>query len=229
MKQKTPKKKANRAQWLMTLGFMSIGGVCGILMIRYLDMTANADRPLATELLTFGLLILAMYAGILLQIMEEGELTDSTGRRVSFKNAIVVMTSNIGGELKGDGLGFQPVGRSGETEAALRRHFTPEFMGRLDKVVYFKPLQPEAMEGIVNKYLCQLQKRMAANGVQLVLPEGLARELGASAQKQGGARQLRRLVQDQVEGPLASFLLKNGKKMVKIKSCWEAGDLHFQG
>ncbi len=168
-------------------------------------------------------------AGILLQIMEEGELTDSTGRRVSFKNAIVVMTSNIGGELKGDGLGFQPVGRSGETEAALRRHFTPEFMGRLDKVVYFKPLQPEAMEGIVNKYLCQLQKRMAANGVQLVLPEGLARELGASAQKQGGARQLRRLVQDRVEGPLASFLLKNGKKMVKIKSCWEAGELHFQG
>jgi ATP-dependent Clp protease ATP-binding subunit ClpA len=64
--------------------------------------------------------------GILLQIMEEGELTDSTGRRVSFKNAIVVMTSNVGAQICSDGLGFRPAGRGAETEGALRQHFTPE-------------------------------------------------------------------------------------------------------
>ena len=64
-------------------------------------------------------------AGILLQIMEEGCLTDSGGRRVSFKNTIVVMTSNVGSQVHGDGLGFRPAGRSGEMDAALRQHFTP--------------------------------------------------------------------------------------------------------
>ena len=65
--------------------------------------------------------------GILLQIMEEGVLTDSTGRRVSFKNVIVVMTSNVGGELRSDGLGFQPTGRDDQTNEALKTRFTPEF------------------------------------------------------------------------------------------------------
>ncbi|MEE1328268.1 MAG: ATP-dependent Clp protease ATP-binding subunit, partial [Oscillospiraceae bacterium] len=67
-------------------------------------------------------------SGILLQIMEEGCLTDSTGRRVSFKNTIVVMTSNAGGESKGDGLGFRPTGKDGELDAVLRQIFRPEFL-----------------------------------------------------------------------------------------------------
>lgn len=103
MKQKTPKKKTNRAQWLMTLGFMSIGGVCGILMIRYLDMTANADRPLAAELLTFGLLILAMYAGILLQIIlhEAGHLIGGllSGYRFSSFRIFSLMLTEENGKL----------------------------------------------------------------------------------------------------------------------------------
>ncbi len=168
-------------------------------------------------------------AGILLQIMEEGVLTDSTGKTVSFKNAIVVMTSNIGGELKGDGLGFNPGGRAGETDSLLRQRFTPEFLGRLDKIVHFKPLEPRAMEEIAQKYLDQLQRRTAANGIQLLLPDTLAQNLGSTAGKKDGARQLRRIVREQVEAPLSVFLLKCAKKPVKVKAQWEDGTLIFHG
>ena len=168
-------------------------------------------------------------AGILLQIMEEGVLTDSAGRKVSFKNAIVVMTSNVGGELRGDGLGFQPAGRAGETENALRQRFTPEFLGRLDKIVFFSPLKAQAMEGIARKYLRQLQQRAMNAGMQLQLPEELAGMLGSSCTQKSGARQLRALVQEQVEGPLAVYLLGCAKKPAKIKARLEDGVLRFQG
>jgi len=166
-------------------------------------------------------------SGILLQIMEEGELTDSTGRKVSFKNAIVVMTSNIGGEIKSDGLGFQPVGRTGEMDAALRQRFTPEFLGRLDRIVYFSPLQEETLERIVSKYLKQLCDRAEANGIRLCLPEDLSKVLSRQPVKKGGARQLRRAVQEQVEGPLADFLLRCSKRPGKVTARWEQGKLHF--
>ncbi len=167
-------------------------------------------------------------AGILLQIMEEGVLTDSTGRRVSFRNAVVVMTSNLGGNLKGDGLGFQPAGREGQTKEALRHHFTPEFLGRIDAIVPFTPLSQEAMEGIAKKYLNQLLERTAANGIQLTFPEDLAKELSKQAKDQSGARYIRRVVQERVEGPLAMYLLRCAKKPTKIKSKLEAGELVFQ-
>ncbi len=166
-------------------------------------------------------------AGILLQIMEEGELTDSTGRRVSFKNAIVVMTSNIGGEIKGDGLGFNPAGRGSETEGLLRQHFTPEFLGRLDKIICFAPLQTGTLEKILEKYLRQLEKRSADCGMELVLPECLAEKLGTRAGKKDGARQLRRLVQEAVEAPLAEYLLEKAKKPSKIKAIWSGEQLEF--
>ena len=166
--------------------------------------------------------------GILLQIMEEGVLTDSTGRRVSFRNAIVVMTSNLGGNLKSDGLGFQPAGREGQCKEALRQHFTPEFLGRLDAVVPFEPLSKEAMEGIARKYLRQMQARAAAGGMQISFPEELAVQLGSGGKEQGGARNIRHLVQERVEGPLAVFLLKCPKKPAKIKAKLEDGKLIFQ-
>lgn len=166
-------------------------------------------------------------SGILLQIMEEGVLTDSTGRRVSFKNAIVVMTSNIGGELKGDGLGFNPSGRAGETDNLLRQRFTPEFLGRLDKIIHFALLQHSAMEQIVKKYLEQLQQRMSEHGIQLQLPDMLATAICERAEKKDGARQLRRLVREQVEAPLSCYLLKCSKKPIRIRTKWEDASLQF--
>jgi len=166
-------------------------------------------------------------AGLLLQIMEEGVLTDSAGRRVSFKNTVVVMTSNIGGQLRSDGLGFQPVGRDDQTGQALQQHFSPEFLGRIDKIVHFAPLQPKTMEGIAAKYLRQLQLRAAAGGIQLLLPEELAYTLGCSLKKEEGARHIRHLVQEKVEGPLSVYLLQCSKKPGKVKGCLKDGELVF--
>ena len=167
-------------------------------------------------------------AGILLQIMEEGVLTDSTGKRVSFKNAIVVMTSNIGGELSSDGLGFVPVGKESKIHAALRQFFTPEFLGRLDRVVCFHPLESGAMEQIAGKYLDQLRQRMANTGMQLTLDEGLTTYLSRQCKTKEGARQLRRLVQEQVEGPLAEYLLRNSRKNSKLHGQLEDGKVCFR-
>ena len=168
-------------------------------------------------------------SGILLQIMEEGVLTDSTGRRVSFKNAIICMTSNVGGGLRSEGLGFQPVGRAGETDAALREYFTPEFLGRLDSVICFEPLGSGAMDAIAQKYLLDVQQRLENMGIQLQLPQELAGQLASRCGRKEGARYLRRLVQDEVEGPLASLLLRTGKKPVKIRGAYKEGVLQFQG
>ena len=167
-------------------------------------------------------------AGILLQIMEEGVLTDSTGRRVSFKNTIVVMTSNAGSRHQGDGLGFNPVGRDEEQEGALRQYFTPEFLGRVDHIIRFDPLDGQAMEQIARKYLRQLQDRSAVMGIQLQLPEELARALSARCKGKSGARQLRKLVQSQVEGPLASYLLGCSQPPRKVRGSMEGQELSFQ-
>ena len=155
--------------------------------------------------------------GILLQIMEDGVLTDSTGKRVSFKNAVVIMTSNIGGELKSDGLGFCPSDRSGQTMQLLQQRFSPEFLGRLDKTVCFLPLQPETKVAIVEKYLRRLQKRAKENGINLSWGNELPEFLLAAKEGKGGARHLRRVVEEQVEGPLAQYLLCTEKVPVKIK------------
>ena len=168
-------------------------------------------------------------SGILLQIMEEGELTDSTGRKVSFKNTIVVMTSNIGGELRGDGLGFRPAGRAGETDTALRQAFSPEFLGRLDRVVCFEPLSGAALTAIGEKYLTELSKRLEGQGVQLQYPENLAENLSRRCLKKEGARCLRRLVQEEVEGPLSVLLLRSAKKPTKIRAIYQGDNLQFSG
>ena len=166
-------------------------------------------------------------SGILLQIMEEGCLTDSGGRKVSFKNAIVVMTSNTGSEIRGDGLGFQPVGRGEELEGALRQNFTPEFLGRLDRVVQFKPLPDSAMESIAKKYLEELRYRTNQQGITLQLPGELAGRLGEKCRSKGGARQIRRQVQELVEGPLATFLLQQEKVPEQVVGMLENGVLRF--
>ncbi len=166
-------------------------------------------------------------SGILLQIMEEGELTDSTGRRVSFKNAIVIMTSNVGGALQGEGLGFRPTGRTGQVDGALKSAFTPEFLGRLDAVVHFAPLEAEAVAAIASKYLSQLQQRAQQLHIHLELPEGLPQLLAERCGKKDGARHLRRLVQEQVEAPLARLLLQLEKKPSNIRAKIEKGVLEF--
>ncbi len=167
--------------------------------------------------------------GILLQIMEEGVLTDSTGRRVSFKNVIVVMTSNIGGHHQNDGFGFCPAGREGMTDGELKQAFSPEFLGRLDKIVHFRSLDKQMMEKIAEKELSYLHQRTAAVGVDLKLAPELATSLAAACKQQGGARQLRHLVQERLEAPLAELLLRSDglPEQVSAEIREDKIELHF--
>ena len=166
--------------------------------------------------------------GILLQIMEEGCLTDSTGRRVSFKNAVVVMTSNIGGEIRGDGLGFCPSGQRDQTMDCLHKAFTPEFLGRLDRIVCFGRLDGKALEMIAGKYLQQLQQRLEGNGMHLSLDDRLQSHLASQCTPKDGARHLRRMVQQQIEGPLAEHVLRSSKKLPKIQCLLEGEKIIFR-
>ena len=165
--------------------------------------------------------------GVLLQIMEEGVLTDSTGRRVSFKNVIVVMTSNIGGHHQSDGFGFCPAGRAGQTDGELKQAFSPEFLGRLDKIVHFSELDRSVLEKIAQKELSCLHKRAAALGMELQWPPELAANLAASCKSQGGARQLRHLVQEKLEAPLAELLLRTDNIPAKVKAGVEKEKIAF--
>ena len=165
--------------------------------------------------------------GLLLQIMEEGVLTDSTGRKVSFKNAIVVMTSNLGGEITGEGLGFCPTGRESQARKELRRAFKPEFLSRLDQIVCFRQLEKQDLSAIAQHQLEALEQRLRSRGIQLQLPRELAGELGGSCSVREGARQIRHLVQQRVEGPLAVYLLENTRKSSRIRSVLEGGKLTF--
>lgn len=157
--------------------------------------------------------------GILLQVMEDGILTDSLGRQVSFKNTLVVMTSNLGGgKREGEGLGFLPGSRDDRVQDCLRDHFTPEFLGRIDKVVVFHALNRASLEQIASGQLAQLQARAEKNGLHLQFAPELAGML-AGLCGSSGARQIRHNLQNQIENPLSQYLLLNppGNRIVKIQ------------
>ncbi len=158
---------------------------------------------------------------LLLQIMEEGVLADAKGRKVDFRNTLVIMTANIGAEaIQKGGLGFAPpAGRAQEAEheyremsqrlrEELKRTFRPEFLNRLDAVVIFRPLGPEQIARIVDLELGKVASRLLEQGLELeVSPaarEFLARE-GYSPEY--GARPLRRVIQNRVEDPLSDAVL----------------------
>ncbi len=152
---------------------------------------------------------------LLLQIMEEGVLTDGQGGTADFRNAVVVLTSNLGSDrasgVKGR-LGFgaesgAQAARSAALEAA-RGFFRPEFLGRLDEIVCFDPLGREELTAIARTLLAQAGERLAAHGVRLETPEAAVAGLVDQAlAEKSGARPLRRLIARQVEDPAAEGLL----------------------
>ena len=153
---------------------------------------------------------------LLLQIMEDGVLTDAHGRRADFRNTILVMTSNVGGErlAAGTPLGFAGGAGAGQgQEAALQRElrqvFRPEFLNRLDETVLFHPLGDRELEAIAGKLLASFGQRLAGAGVAFAP----AQEAVSLLARQGkdtryGARPLRRLIRRQVENPAAEMLLR---------------------
>ena len=151
--------------------------------------------------------------GLLLQIMEDGVLTDAHGRKADFRNTILVMTSNLGGAALSAGMTMGFGGGAEAGDAALRRElrqvFRPEFLGRLDEIVVFRPLERPHMEAIARKLLSGVSERLEESGVGF-LPSARAIAMLAEqgADRQYGARPLRRLIRTQVEDPAAELLLR---------------------
>lgn len=164
--------------------------------------------------------------GILLQIMEDGILTDSMGRTVSFKNTIVIMTSNLGSQA-GQGLGFVPAGPGGGTMDSLRQRFSPEFLGRIDRIITFRPLDREVLRKIAEKELNALLDRCAENGKPLC-PEGDTAEiLAGQCAGQAGAREVRRTLRRLLEEPLSMFWLENPPDKHSTFVRWTGEEFHF--
>ncbi|HTV47299.1 MAG TPA: ATP-dependent chaperone ClpB [Phycisphaerae bacterium] len=147
---------------------------------------------------------------VLLQVLDDGRLTDGQGRTVDFKNTLIVMTSNIGSQVIQELTSH--AGADWEIEARvrdlLRQHFRPEFLNRVDEIVIFHTLQKEQISKIVEIQLAQLEKRLKTRGYNLTLTDKAKKELG----EQGydvtfGARPLKRVIQQQIENPLAEKIL----------------------
>ena len=153
----------------------------------------------------------------LLQILDEGRLTDGQGRTVDFRNAVIIMTSNLGTEFvrKGGALGFvtsrdpEVVADHKKIERALRENFRPEFLNRIDEVIIFSPLTLEQVERIVDLQMRQVAERMGERGLVIELtPAARAWLARQGYDPQFGARPLRRAIQRHVESPLSVQVLK---------------------
>jgi len=149
---------------------------------------------------------------VLLQILDDGRLTDGQGRTVDFKNTIVIMTSNIGSprilEYRGAfaGVGFDVMKDTVLEE--LRGHFRPEFLNRVDEVIVFHALTEQHLKQIVNIQLNGLRKRLAERHIELELTDRASEHLVRSGYDPSyGARPLKRAIQREIETPLARRIL----------------------
>ncbi len=146
---------------------------------------------------------------ILLQILDDGRLTDGQGRTVDFRNTVIIMTSNLGSQIIQEMAGrpFEEVRES--VLAVLRDHFRPEFLNRVDEVIVFRPLTQEQLGAIVDIQLKRLEKRLADRHIQLVVTDAGRKLLAQRGwDPVYGARPLKRTIQRVVQDPLAMMLLE---------------------
>jgi ATP-dependent Clp protease ATP-binding subunit ClpB len=149
---------------------------------------------------------------ILLQVLDDGRLTDGHGRTVDFTNTVIVMTSNAGSQV------IQQVTEEGGDEeemrdavqAALKVRFLPEFLNRIDDIVIFHPLQRDEIRVIVELQLERLSDRLAESGLSLSVSDAAIDEIASVGYDPTyGARPLKRVIQRQIQNPLATALLRN--------------------
>ncbi|MFG0288441.1 MAG: ATP-dependent chaperone ClpB [Rhodopirellula sp. JB044] len=170
---------------------------------------------------------------ILLQVLDDGRLTDGQGRTVDFTNAVVVMTSNVGSQViqrVTDEGGDEEEMRSA-VQDALKARFLPEFLNRIDDIVIFHPLQQEQIRRIVELQLEDLRRRLAGNGLSLELTDAAIDEIAAVGYDPAyGARPLKRVIQREVQNPLATALLKNSyDEGTTIAIDYRDGKFEFSG
>jgi ATP-dependent Clp protease ATP-binding subunit ClpA len=168
---------------------------------------------------------------ILLQVMDHGTLTDSNGKKVDFRNVVLIMTTNAGASDNNKaGIGFGRGRVTDADEAAINRLFTPEFRNRLDAVITFKPLPPEVIRNVVQKFVMQLEAQLADRHVTIELSEDAADWLAKNGYDElFGARPLARVIQEHIKKPLADEILfgklvRGGHVIVGLKD----GKIDFQ-
>ena len=169
---------------------------------------------------------------ILLQVLDDGRLTDSKGRVVDFKNTVLIMTSNIGSQLLLEGVtaeGTIPEAVEEQVRTILRGNFKPEFLNRIDDTILFTPLSLENVKGIVNKMVAQLARRLEHQEIQLEISEAARTWIAETAYEPAyGARPLKRFITKEVETPLAKEIVA-GHVLPKSKVTIDflAGKLQF--
>ncbi len=176
---------------------------------------------------------------MLLQIMEEGRLTDSFGRKVDFKNVILIMTTNLGVRsfLDQAGLGFRPTGeeigraqRNRLLREELENHFRPEFLNRLDAVVMFDSLNEEAIRKIFELEFSKVESRVRAKGIQLdIQPECVDFLITHGSSEKQGARSIRHIIEELVENPLSEMLLLSQLQPgERVRAVLEEGEVQLR-
>ena len=146
---------------------------------------------------------------ILLQVMDHGKLTDHNGKKIDFRNVVMIMTTNAGAsDAAKDAIGFGRGKREGEDEEAIRKLFTPEFRNRLDAIIPFAPLTRATIDKVVEKFVLELEGQLADRDVTFDLTPEATRWLGEKGYDDAfGARPLARVIQDNIKKPLADEIL----------------------
>ena len=172
---------------------------------------------------------------LLLQVMDNGSLTDSTGRKVDFRNIILVMTSNAGAEnISRSSMGFTKQDHSLDTMKAIEKVFTPEFRNRLDGVIQFKSLDETVIVSIVDKFLIRLETQLNEKNVTLIVDDKAKRWLAKTGYDPiMGARPMERLIQEKLKKEMAEELLfgklSKGGGTVRVTEKADALSLSFEG
>jgi ATP-dependent Clp protease ATP-binding subunit ClpB len=146
---------------------------------------------------------------VLLQVLDDGRLTDGQGRTVDFRNTVIILTSNLGTEFLSVGEGAESPQQRAQVMGAVRSHFRPEFLNRLDEIILFHRLSRRDMDRIVDIQIGRLQKLLADRKIEITL-DNKAREWLAQAGYDPvyGARPLKRVIQRRLQDPLAELLLE---------------------
>ena len=146
---------------------------------------------------------------LLLQVMDHGALTDNNGRTSSFKQVILIMTTNVGADsISRNSMGFTKQDHSRDNSEAMKRMFTPEFRNRLDAIIQFNPLDQNVIVSVVDKFLVELQAQLDDKKVVLEIDDAVRNYLAEKGyDRLMGARPMNRLIQDEIKKPLAEQIL----------------------
>jgi ATP-dependent Clp protease ATP-binding subunit ClpA len=146
---------------------------------------------------------------LLLQVMDHGTLTDNNGRKADFRNVVLIMTTNAGAEqMSRPSIGFTHQDHTSDSIEVIKKTFSPEFRNRLDSIIQFKPLQPETIQCVVDKFIVELEMQLDEKGVTIHI-ESSAREWLAEHGFDPimGARPMARVIKEHIKKPLAEELL----------------------